>query len=123
MSDPNALILLVESPVASAAFYQRLLGKPPVEESKDFAMFIFDSGAMFGLWARADTVPPAGPAGGSELCWSLASRDDVDTCHARWQQLGVTIIQSPVDMDFGHTFTAVDPDGHRLRVFAAGPQA
>jgi hypothetical protein len=21
-------------------------------------------------------------------------------------------------MDFGHTFTAADPDGHRLRVFA-----
>jgi hypothetical protein len=29
-------------------------------------------------------------------------------------------VQSPIAMDFGFTFTAVDPDGHRLRVFAPG---
>jgi len=29
------------------------------------------------------------------------------------------VAQKPVDMDFGHTFVALDPDGHRLRVFAA----
>jgi len=27
------------------------------------------------------------------------------------------IIQEPVQMDFGYTFVATDPDGHRLRVF------
>ena len=25
-------------------------------------------------------------------------------------------------MDFGRTFVALDPDGHRLRVFAPAPQ-
>ncbi len=30
---------------------------------------------------------------------------------------GVEIIQPPMEADFGRTFTAVDPDGHRLRVF------
>jgi hypothetical protein len=33
-------------------------------------------------------------------------------------KLGLRIIQEPVKMDFGFTFTAADPDGHRLRVFA-----
>jgi predicted enzyme related to lactoylglutathione lyase len=33
---------------------------------------------------------------------------------------GVAIAQKPVEMDFGYTFTALDPDGHRLRVFAPG---
>ena len=42
----------------------------------------------------------------------------VRACHARWQGLGVPVIQAPTEMDFGLTFTALDPDGHRLRVFA-----
>ena len=32
-------------------------------------------------------------------------------------KLGLRIIQEPTKMDFGFTFTAADPDGHRLRVF------
>jgi hypothetical protein len=30
------------------------------------------------------------------------------------------ILQPPTAMDFGYTFLAADPDGHRLRVFAPG---
>jgi hypothetical protein len=30
----------------------------------------------------------------------------------------VRIVQSPCDLDFGHTFVGLDADGHRLRVFA-----
>jgi predicted enzyme related to lactoylglutathione lyase len=40
-----------------------------------------------------------------------------DTAKA-WKLLGLDIIQEPTKMDFGFTFTAADPDGHRLRVFA-----
>ena len=36
-----------------------------------------------------------------------------------WAKLGLKILQEPTKMDFGYTFTAADPDGHRLRVFAA----
>jgi hypothetical protein len=28
------------------------------------------------------------------------------------------VLQRPVDLDFGRTFVVLDPDGHRLRVFA-----
>jgi hypothetical protein len=31
---------------------------------------------------------------------------------------GLSIILAPAKMDFGFTFLACDPDGHRLRVFA-----
>jgi hypothetical protein len=27
-----------------------------------------------------------------------------------------------VDLDFGYTFTALDPDGHRLRPFVPAPE-
>jgi predicted enzyme related to lactoylglutathione lyase len=37
-----------------------------------------------------------------------------------WKRRGLNIIQEPVQMDFGYTFVAADPDGHRLRVFVPG---
>ena len=34
------------------------------------------------------------------------------------QKRGIEILQKPTRMDFGFTFVGLDPDGHRLRVFA-----
>lgn len=31
---------------------------------------------------------------------------------------GATIALPPTELDFGRSFVAVDPDGHRLRVYA-----
>jgi catechol 2,3-dioxygenase-like lactoylglutathione lyase family enzyme len=121
MPDPNAFILYVKSPSDSAAFYARLLGREPAESSPGFAMFVLASGATLGLWATPDVLPAATAPGGTELCFQLDSRQAVAAMHRQWQQLAVPIIQAPTDMDFGHTFTALDPDGHRLRVFVANP--
>jgi len=44
----------------------------------------------------------------------------VDALHADWRERGLAILQDPQMLDFGYTFTAADPDGHRLRVFARG---
>lgn len=119
VSDPNFILLYVRSPEASAAFYQRLLGKPPVEASPGFAMFGLASGVMLGLWAAADVQPTATAAvGGSEIAFAVDGREAVQARHDAWRALGLTVVQPPTDMDFGHTFTALDPDGHRLRVFA-----
>ncbi|WP_353857990.1 VOC family protein [Azospirillum formosense] len=121
MFSANIILLYVDSPTASAAFYAGLTGKPPVEASPTFAMFALDSGVMLGLWSR-DTVEPAassGPLGGSgEIGFRVADADAVQGLHADWVRRGLTIAQPPTAMDFGHTFVALDPDGHRLRVFA-----
>ena len=116
MPDPNFVILYVDSPLASAAFYADLLGRPPVASSPTFAMFATDAGQQLGLWSR-HTVEPAATAagGGSEIAFTVA---DVDAVYTDWCRRGLTILQVPTDMDFGRTFTALDPDGHRLRVFA-----
>ena len=42
----------------------------------------------------------------------------VEARYAQWRARGVTIAQAPTRMDFGFTFLALDPDGHRIRVFA-----
>lgn len=119
MTDPNFVILYVESATASAAFYAGLLGKPPVESSPGFAMFALSSGVMLGLWTRQTVLPvTSAAAGGAELAISVADAATVRTLHTDWRKRGLTIAQAPTDMDFGHTFVALDPDGHRLRVFA-----
>ncbi len=124
MPDPSFVLLYVESPARSAAFYAELLGKAPVESSPTFAMFALSSGVMLGLWSR-HTVEPAATAagGGAELAFPVAGVTAVQALHAEWKGRGLRILQEPVDLDFGHTFVALDPDGHRLRVFAPDARA
>ena len=120
MSDPNFVILYVKSPSASVAFYAELLGKPPVQASPTFAMFALDSGTMLGLWAAHTVEPAATAVGGAEVAFAVDGIDTVNTMHASWSAKGLTIAQTPTRMDFGFTYVALDPDGHRLRVFAPG---
>jgi catechol 2,3-dioxygenase-like lactoylglutathione lyase family enzyme len=119
MPDPNFILLYVDSPPASARFYADLLGKPPIESSATFAMFALDSGVMLGLWSRHTVTPGATASpGAGELALTLPDSDAVDRTCAYWRARGLRITQEPTDLDFGHTFVALDPDGHRLRVFA-----
>jgi len=120
MTPPNFILLYASNPRLSAAFYETLLGHPPVEATDGFALFKLDNGLMLGLWNRAH-VEPAAPlaVGGSELAFGLENKLAVEQTYTLWQGRGMTILQTPTEMDFGFTFTAADPDGHRLRVFAA----
>ncbi len=112
------VLLYVDSPAASAAFYADLLGRKPVEASPTFAMFAMDSGVMLGLWSRHTVEPAATPVGGSEIAFTVDRPATVAAVHEDWRGRGLKIAQAPTAMDFGHTFVALDPDGHRLRVFA-----
>src|SRR5262245_38264693 len=120
MANPNFIILYVDSPPASASFYETLLGQPPVEASPTFCMFALPNGTMLGLWSR-HTVEPAVPTalGGFELAFAVENAAKVGELYDAWTGRGLRVAQKPVDLDFGHTFVALDPDGHRLRVFAA----
>lgn len=121
MTTPNLnwALLYADDVRKSVAFYTRLLGRGPAEISDNFAMYPLESGLMLGLWNRRDVEPTATAVGGSELSFTEPDADAVRARHAEWRDAGVTIIQAPTSMDFGTTFTAIDPDGHRLRVFAA----
>jgi catechol 2,3-dioxygenase-like lactoylglutathione lyase family enzyme len=115
---PNFVILYVDSPEKSGAFYSALLGRQPVESSPTFVLFVFDSGFKLGLWSR-HTVEPAAeaPGGGAEIVLAVDTPAAVDAMHADWSGRGLKILQTPTDMDFGRTFVALDPDKHRLRVY------
>lgn len=118
MPDPNFFLIYVDNPTASAAFYEGLLERGPVATTPTFAMFALSSGAMLGLWSRHTVEPAATGAGGGELAFAVESRERVEALHGEWRTLGLQIAQPLTEMDFGYNFVALDPDGHRLRVFA-----
>ena len=117
MLKPNLgfVLLFVENPQKSALFYQEILGKTPIETSPTFVMFALNNGVMLGLWSRY-TAEPRGESspGALEICFA---EEDVDALYEAWGKLHVTIAQKPTDMDFGRSFMALDPDGHRIRVY------
>jgi catechol 2,3-dioxygenase-like lactoylglutathione lyase family enzyme len=118
MPDFNFVLLYVDSPPKSATFYADLLGRPPIESSPTFAMLPLRDNVMLGLWSRDTVEPAATAAGGSEIAFTVANAEAVRATHADWGKRGLAIAQAPTAMDFGTTFVALDPDGHRLRVFA-----
>jgi catechol 2,3-dioxygenase-like lactoylglutathione lyase family enzyme len=118
-AQPNFILLYVDSPKASGDFYTSLLGREPVETSPTFVMFALGGGLMLGLWSRHTVEPaPATKGGGSEIGIAVGNPAAVDATCAAWKAHGVSIIQEPTEMDFGRTFVGLDPDGHRVRVFA-----
>ncbi len=121
MPDFSFLLLHVENHAASAVFYNDLLQIPILEQKDDFAMLPLRDGVMLGLWAKATVEPEnGGQPGASEVAFTVADAAVVEATHADWKARGITIIQAPTQMSFGSTFVALDPDGHRLRVFAPG---
>jgi predicted enzyme related to lactoylglutathione lyase len=116
---PKFILLYVDSPQASARFYGALFEREPLEASPSFVMFALDAGLMLGLWSRHTVAPAPGAAsGGCEIGIPVEGAAAVGALHAAWKARGITMAQEPTDMDFGRTFVALDPDGHRLRVFA-----
>lgn len=109
------VLLFVADPLKSSVFYSRLLGLQAVEEAPTFAMFALQGGVMLGLWSHKTAEPPVkAGGGGSEIAFS---EEDLDQLYKKWVDMGIPMAQAPTDMDFGRTFVALDPDGHRIRVY------
>lgn len=119
MIEPSYILLYVDNPRVSADFYSILLQKQPVELSPTFALFVLGNGVKLGLWSR-HTVEPAAAAspGSAELAFCMKDREAVNALYNEWGSRKLRVAQAPCEMDFGFTFVALDPDGHRLRVFA-----
>lgn len=118
MTTPNMTLLYVDNPEKSAAFYRRLLGVAPVELSPTFALFVLSNGFKLAMWSK-HTVEPAATVtgGGGEIGFMCEESQQVDALYQQWHEQGLEIIQPPVTLDFGYSFVAIDPDGHRLRVY------
>jgi catechol 2,3-dioxygenase-like lactoylglutathione lyase family enzyme len=118
MTPFNFVLAYVASAPKSAELYGQILGAKPVEVSPNWALFALPNGMMLGLWGRDEVQPKATLPGGVELGFPVTDDQAVKETRKTWAALGLKILQEPIKMDFGFTFTAADPDGHRLRVFA-----
>ncbi|AUH51175.1 drug:proton antiporter [Chromobacterium sp. ATCC 53434] len=120
MQYPDLVILYVEQASQSARFYSRLFDLAPLAETPTFAMFRFASGMRLGLWSREAAEPGAeAMGGGGELAVRLDDAAALEACFDSWRAQGLRIVQPITEMDFGRTFVALDPDGHRLRAYVA----
>jgi catechol-2,3-dioxygenase len=116
--NPNMILLSVEQPANSVAFYSDILGRPPIENSSTFAMFQLNDSTILGLWIKTGMEPKVtAQAGATELGVHQENRNMVDATYKSWTSKNIPIAQTPTKMDFGYTFVGLDPDGHRLRVF------
>ena len=119
MAEPSHILSYVADARRSTSLYTKILGFRPVEATPTYSVFALPSGGRLALRSRNGVEPRATLPGGTELCFSVDSDDDVRRTRDAWFKLGLKIIQEPINMDFGFTFTAADPDGHRLRVYHA----
>ncbi len=117
MTTLNYILLSVADPARSTAFYSQLLGREPVENAPDFALYVLENGIKIGLWIAGDIDPTPKPAGGVEISFSEPDDAAVSATYEKWSAVA-PVIQEPTRMDFGFTFVVEDPDGHRLRVFS-----
>ncbi|NRC53133.1 glyoxalase [Mesorhizobium sediminum] len=113
---PNLIILYVEDPTASAAFYGKLLDREPVFAVPTYVSFDLGSGFMLGLLSKSS--PAAVSDKGFEFAFLADGPEAVDQEHQRWRDAGIDAAQ-PFDAQFGRTFTAPDLDGNLLRVCLA----
>lgn len=102
--------LSVADPDASARFYAGLLGRRPVRAGPDHAVFLLAPGRTLSLWRGR---------GATQVDLRMPAPAAVDELHIDWWDRGARILLPPMDMDCGHGFVAGDPDGNRLRVYAA----
>ncbi|EEA93928.1 VOC family protein [Pseudovibrio sp. JE062] len=119
MFKPNSVILYVDDVEKSTEFYTDVLQSGPIERFQEFSLFSLGEDVTLGLQSAEGIDPKPQPSfGGFELSLSDVSREEVDQVYALWKEKGIPILMEPVDLDFGYTFVATDPDGHRLRVCA-----
>lgn len=117
MATPSSTIRYVDDAHASARFYGKLLGAEPSYDAPVFASIPIAGDLRLAFWNRDVILPPIeGKGSEGELCLSAKTPDELDRLWAGWKDDGIAILQDPVDLPFGRTFTAADPDGHRIRV-------
>ena len=118
MAKFSFVLLYVDTPSASAAFHAGLLDRQPVENSPTFAMLPPHRRRDARLVAtRYGLTQSRRTAGDSEIAFIAENAEVLSRVYKDWKGRGVAMAQMPTTMDFGETSVALDPDGHRLRVF------
>ncbi|MEO9274439.1 drug:proton antiporter [Marinomonas sp. 5E14-1] len=115
----NFIILYVADIERSVEFYKPLLDRDPVEISGEFALFTSHSGMRFGLSKASLHCSELNSefSAKMELCFEQPNEITLQMNLIKWRELGVTFIEELTKANFKTSFTTLDPDGHKLRIF------
>jgi catechol 2,3-dioxygenase-like lactoylglutathione lyase family enzyme len=94
-----------------AAFYQRLLGAPPVAQSADMAIFMV--GGTKILIHKTYTPGPGDLPPENHVALAVP---DVDSACAALAEQGLAVVAAPRDYDWGRSAYLRDPDGHLIEL-------
>lgn len=124
----GAITLFVEDVPEAKAFYQRVFDVPIVFEDESSAAFKFDNMIVNLLSAAVapgliDPAPVAGVDAGSRFQLTIWV-DDADAVCADLAERGVTLLNGPMDREWGvRTATFSDPAGHVWEIAQGLPKA
>jgi catechol 2,3-dioxygenase-like lactoylglutathione lyase family enzyme len=117
----GVITLFVEDLARSRSFYQDVFGLQVIYEDENSAVFDFDNMLINVLKiSEADTlIEPravAGPEAGSRLLLTI-SVEDTDAVCAELEARGVTLLNGPVDREWGvRTASFADPAGNTWEI-------
>lgn len=114
LSHFEVVTLFVPEIVSARAFYERVFGVDIVYCDEVSAVFGF-GGSMVNLLAESEApglIAPLQPGGGVRAVFTIKV-GDIDAECARLAELGVSLINGPVDRPWGRRTAAfADPAGH-----------
>ena len=114
----TALTLATRDLPAQAAFYERLLGRPPFTLVEGDVAFFDLGGLVLCLWTGLDGAPSRGV----QLAHNVRTEDDVDAVLDGAVVAGATIVRAARQEDWGgRSGVFADPEGHEWEV-AWNPQ-
>jgi len=114
----DSFVLYVENIEISKNFYTNTFEYEGEVLSPTFISFPLGDGVTIELKQLAQVSPPAKiTGGGTELSLIVENSKVLHNLYEQWENKGVKFVQTPTELSFGITFVAIDPDGHRIRVF------
>jgi catechol 2,3-dioxygenase-like lactoylglutathione lyase family enzyme len=124
----GAITLFVEDPQKSKVFYETVFDVPVIYEDENSAVFRFENMIVNLLETSAahDLIAPAAVGtqdAGSRFQFSIWV-DDADTVCAALATRGVSLLNGPMDREWGmRTACFADPDGHIWEIAQQLPEA
>ena len=113
----GAITLFVEDLQRAKSFYRDVFDLPVVWEDESSAVFKLDNTVinLLDVSAAPELIEPgavAGPEAGSRFMLSIWV-DDADAVCAELEKRGVTLLNGPIDREWGkRTASFADPGGH-----------
>lgn len=115
----DSVVLYVKDIEASQRFYTQVLGCRSQVLSPTFVAINFANNITVTLKQNTSLIPASNiTGGGSELSIVVADSTKLQQLYQSWKVQSVEFAQDLIQLSFGVNFVALDPDGHRIRVFS-----